>query len=166
VGAAAPQVQALDDVDAIEFDLALGDRGQVPSPGRWRPADAPAAVEGAAALEDPSHRAHGRHGGLTVAQQGPPDRRGPEFAEIARRFQFMPNLEYAVLDVTGGPASMVWPRGATSPLHVIQRPMSRARDPELYRGKANAGFAGHLPERLAAPHRRDEIPPPPLPRAF
>ena len=45
VGAAAPQVQALDDVDAIEFDLALGDRGQVPSPVgrrmRRRPSRAP-----------------------------------------------------------------------------------------------------------------------------
>ena len=102
VGAAAPQVQALDDVDAIEFDLTLGDRGQVPSPGRGRPADAAAAVEGAAPLEDPPQRAHGRHGELALRQQGSPDRRGAEFPEIARRLQCVPAAEYAILDVMGG----------------------------------------------------------------
>ena len=166
VGAPAPQVQALDDVDAIEFDLALGDGGQVPPPRRWGPADAAAAVEGAAPLEDTSQRPHGRHGGVALAQQGSPDRRGPEFAEIARRLQVVPDPEYAVLDVTGGSASLVRPRGSTGPLHVIQRPLPRASDPELHGGKADAGLAGHLPKRLAAPHRGDEVPSPPLPRVF
>ena len=132
VGAAAPQVQALDDVDAIEFDLALGDGGQVPSPRRWRPADAAAAVEGAAPLEDTSQRTHGRHGRLALGQQNSPDRRGPEFAEIARCLQFVPDPKDTVLDVTEGSASMMRPRGSTGPLHVIQRPMPRASDPELH----------------------------------
>ena len=58
------------------------------------------------------------------------------------------------------------PRGATGPIHVIQRPMPRASNPELHGGKADAGLTGHLPERLAAAHCRDEVPSPPLPRAF
>src|SRR5207237_6255116 len=112
--------QPLDDVEAVQLHPAGRQVGQVPARRRRRAADAPPAVERAAAFQDAVHGARRRQGRDVPAGQLVADGGGAVEAEVTLLAQLAADAQDQILQAGGGPARVARGVGAVGPIDAVE----------------------------------------------
>jgi hypothetical protein len=154
-------VQAVDDIEAVELDLPGGDIGEVPAPWRRRSPDAAVDIEGTPPLEDPVDRPRRRDapGQIRSDEQLAPDRLRAVFAERARVLELLAQRQDQRLEVRWGPGDVARDRRAVGPVDPLKRRVARPAEPELDRREADPARPSDRSLRAARPDRGDPLPP-------
>ena len=133
--------QALDDVEAVQFDLGSGEVGQIPAGGRRGSAGSLAAVQCAAAAQDAVDGSHRWHPGDPLRQQLLADGVGTDGPQVAVG-QFAPCHENQILQGDIGAAGLVRGVRAVGPIDVIEALALGTLDPVRNRGDADSELTG------------------------
>jgi len=144
--------KAGDDVDAIGFDLAGGDRRQVPTARRrWAPHPL-TAVQSSPPLQDATDSANGGDLAMSSLDQFPPDGDITVLSQIACLLQFSAKLQDLFFGMPADPIGWLAARtgGAVRPVHAIQPLSLGAANPAVNRGEAQPKLPGNRPDRNAS----------------
>jgi hypothetical protein len=148
-----------DGVEAVEFDLACGEPGEEPSPGRRRAANASACIQQSVALKDASDGAHAGTGLNAAFQKHAVDGSGAMLAQDAFVFEITANRQHAPFEAgcnaVDGPARS---RGSVGKVDPIKPAAFGAADPELDGSMREAKTACDLAQWTAAAHRQNHGP--------
>ena len=154
---AVPDSQALDDVDAVQLGVPLGDLRQIPAGRRRRAAHPSLAVQSPAPLEDAADGAdRGQHVGAPL-QEGLEDRLGTVVAQVALLGQLLSQVQDQVLD--GGRCALrcTRDRRLILPVDAIQSLAPCLLDPVVDRRLRDAEAAGDLVLGQAASDGLDDL---------
>jgi hypothetical protein len=148
----APNDQALDDIDAVEFPTAAGHLGQIPARRRGRPPEPMPPVEHASTPED---AVDGPLRGQRFDAAGPEgiaDRLGPEETQVALGLQSAAHFEDQVFEGGGGPLGGMGDRRTIRPIDPVEALAERIADPAIDGGGAHAEIPRDLLLRLSPPN--------------
>jgi len=134
--------QILDQIEAVEFCLSRGHRGEVPASGRWGNPTAAAAIESAPAFQDPRNRAHAGAARDWVLLQRTPQGRRAVLAEGAVLLKLLAQFQDQILDLLRRPIGRS-ARRLIAEVDAIQALVRGAGIPVLHLAQTDSELPGH-----------------------
>jgi len=152
-------VHAFDDVEAVEFDLAACDIGQIPAARRRRSPHTLTSVEGPSSFQDATDRADRRHLPQAQLDQFLMDGLGAELSKITSLLERAPKPQHTILDLPGrsidrDPAAT----RAIAPVDVLQRSPFGPLNPQLDHGQTNPELTSDRTHGSPFSHQSDHFP--------
>jgi hypothetical protein len=160
--------KASDDVEAIGFNPAGGELGQVPAAWRgWTP-NPSFAVKRSSSIQDATDGANRGDTAMSSLDQFSLDGDITELSQIAYFFELLAKSQDLFFDEPADPIgrTATGSRRPVRPVHSLQLFGSGAANPSAHRGEAHPKARGHSPDRSATTHGPDDVSTQPYPGVF
>lgn len=153
--------EILNAVEVVDVGSQRRDIGQRPASRRGLVSDSLATIQRTSSRQDPGEGGHGRNCSRLLFNQLTMNRCGTVLAKVAFGPQRLPNRQHTFLNAV---LRSTWQHSTTRrsslPIHLVQRPLSRASHPPLNGTQRHPKRTSHLAQPVSFPHPLHHLPPP------